>query len=69
MIKNIYLLFHAMACYRKKHGISAKQICYESGIPMSHISEMEAGKIDVKLSTFIRYLDAVGYEVKLCKKQ
>lgn len=47
---------------RLQKGLSQLQLAKKLGIPQSHISKIEAGKIDIKLSTFVQLARACSHE-------
>jgi transcriptional regulator with XRE-family HTH domain len=48
---------------REAAGISQRSLAALVGMPQSHISKIEAGKTDIRLSTLIELADALGLDV------
>ena len=55
---------------RDKNGrkISQEQFCFDVGIQRYSLHSWEVGEAEPRLSTFINWAEALGYEVKLVKK-
>lgn len=53
---------------RIDEGISQKEIAQTLGINQDKISNYESGKVSPRLDLFVRYLDAMGYTIKIVKK-
>lgn len=53
---------------RINEGISQKEIAQTLGINQDKISNYESGKVSPRLDLFVRYLDAIGYTIKIVKK-
>lgn len=50
MIENIA---HTLQEARKAKGLTQKELGAKIGLPQSHISQIEAGKIDIRLSSLL----------------
>ena len=50
---------------REAAGITQASVSARSGIAVTNLSTIEAGKVDVRLSTLKRLLDALDLEVQL----
>ena len=53
---------------RIDEGISQKEIAQTLGINQDKISNYESGKVSPRLDLFVRYLDVMGYTIKIVKK-
>jgi transcriptional regulator with XRE-family HTH domain len=62
-------LLKRIAQWRKHHGVSAKEISEETGMSLSYISQIESGTIDIRISTLIRYTDAIGVAITWIKSE
>lgn len=64
---DIYMeeLFKELYLARKKKGLTQSALARSVGLPQGHISSIEKGKIDLKLSTFIQIARLLDYEVML----
>ena len=54
---------------RIKEGITQIEIAQKLGINQDKISNYESGKVSPRLDLFVRYLDAMGYTIKIVKKR
>ena len=54
---------------RKKKGMTQSELAHLVGLPQSHISDIEQGKIDLRLSTFIQIARILDHEVILIPRQ
>jgi len=68
-MKEVKELMNKLKDRRKKRGVSAEEIRREVGIAYAHLSRIESGIVDIKLSTLFRYLNAIGYKLKIIKKE
>lgn len=50
---------------RKKKGMTQSELAHYVGLPQSHISAIEQGKIDLRASTLIQIARILDYEVML----
>ena len=53
---------------RIEKGISQSKLAHDLGITQDKISNYESGKVSPRLDLFVRYLDALGYTIKIVKK-
>ena len=53
---------------RKSHGLTQKQLSEISGLSTATISSIEKGDNTCNLSSSIRYVEALGYEINIDKK-
>lgn len=53
---------------RKNQHITQTELSKRLHIPQSHLSKIEAGKIDMRLSSFIELARSLGYEPMLIPK-
>lgn len=58
----------AIRAARSARGWSQAQLGKQAGVPQSHIAKLEAGK-DVRASTLLRVLDAMGYDLSFEQRQ
>lgn len=70
--KYVNSLYPELVAQSKKaridEGISQKEIAQTLGINQDKISNYESGKVSPRLDLFVRYLDAMGYTIKIVKK-
>ena len=45
---------------RLDRGLSQEDLAFESGVAVSNISDIELGKKDIRISTFIHIIEALG---------
>ena len=57
------------AVEKRKENISAKELAEKLEIEPTSIYRLERGVNDMKLSTFLAYLDAFNYQVELVQKE
>jgi|TARA_E500000318_G_scaffold85190_2_gene81060 transcriptional regulator with XRE-family HTH domain len=50
---------------RKAKGLSQRDLSRAAGIPQGHISRIESGTVDVRISSLIEHAHALGLEVVL----
>jgi HTH-type transcriptional regulator / antitoxin HipB len=71
-IMPVYLvkpLLAQLAKARKLMGLSQVAVCQHLGLPQSHLSSIENGKHDVRLSTFIELARFLELELVLVPRQ
>ena len=56
------------AVEKRKENVSAKELAEKLGIEKTSIYRLERGVNDMKLSTFLAYLDAFDYQIELLPK-
>lgn len=70
--KYVNSLYPELVAQSKKaridEGISQKEIAQSLGINQDKISNYESGKVSPRLDLFVRYLDVMGYTIKIVKK-
>ena len=70
--KYVNSLYPELVAQSKKaridEGISQKEIAQTLGINQDKISNYESGKVSPRLDLFVRYLDVMGYTIKIVKK-
>lgn len=66
--KAYYDLLVAAKDMRLKSGISQSQIAKMLGMNQDKISNYESGKISPRLDVYLRYLEALGYTLKIIPK-
>lgn len=54
---------------RREKGLSQSELGHRVGVPQSHISKIEKGDVDIKLSSLIQIARALDLEVKLVPKK
>jgi len=54
---------------RKKKGFTQSVLAQRIGLPQGHISSIEQGKIDLRVSTLIQMARILDYEVMLVPRQ
>lgn len=62
-------LIETLAVARKDQQLSQSQLGERLGLPQSHISDIEQGKKDLRLSTFIEIARLLGFELMLIPRQ
>lgn len=50
---------------RKRKGLSQRALADLAGVPQSHISRIESGAVDLRLSSLIELSRALGLELEL----
>ena len=64
----MYKTLLEQAVEKRKENISAKDLAEKLEIEPTSIYRLERGVNDMKLSTFIAYLDAFSYEIEIIPK-
>lgn len=59
-MKEVELILKSLKHLRQTRGISSEEICRESGLSAQQVSQIESGKRDIRLKTFLRYLQGSG---------
>ncbi len=54
---------------RKTKGLSQSELSARIGVPQSHISKIESGAVDLKLSSLVQIARALNLEVKLVPRK
>ena len=54
---------------RKKQNIRQTEIAQRMKVKKNFISRIERGDVDIRISTLIKYLDAMGLSIIFTKKQ
>lgn len=54
---------------RDKRGLSQRQLSTSSGVPQSHISKIESGAVDLRLSSLIELARTLDLELTLVPRQ
>lgn len=54
---------------RRKKGLTQSELAYRVGLPQSHISSIERGKIDIRVSTLIQLARVLDHEMMLVPRQ
>ena len=56
-------LIDALKAGRKARGLTQRALSQKAGVPQSHISKIESGAVDIKLSSLIELARALDLEV------
>lgn len=67
-MRQIKDLMGALKLMREARGISAIDVYKESGISASQLSQIESGNMNIRLSTFLRYINATNFKVVFVHK-
>ena len=54
---------------RKKKGLTQSELARHVGVPQGHISSIENGKTDLRVSTFVQIARSLDLEVMLVPRQ
>ena len=54
---------------RKKKGLSQRELSSKSGVPQSHISRIESGAVDLRVSSLIALARVLDLELELVPKK
>ena len=54
---------------RKREGITQRQLASRVGLPQAHISRIETGQVDPRLSNAVRIARAVGFDPMLIPRR
>jgi HTH-type transcriptional regulator/antitoxin HipB len=54
---------------RKKKGMTQSMLARSVGLPQSHISDIERGRIDLRLSTLIQITRVLNHEITMVPRQ
>ena len=57
--------FREMKERRRDAGLSQTEVAARMGTSQSAVARIEAGATDVRLSTLLRYAEAIGHELDL----
>ena len=66
---NIEEIIQSVRTARKEKRLSQRALSKRAGIPQSHISKIENGPVDIKLSTLIELARALDLEVMLIPRK
>lgn len=66
---NIEEIVKAIKAARKNRRLSQRALSQKAGIPQGHISNIERGNVDIKLSTLIELARALDLEVTLVPRK
>lgn len=50
---------------RRRKGVTQRELAAEMCATQNRVSDLELGKSDPRLSTLIRYLDGLGYKIRI----
>jgi transcriptional regulator with XRE-family HTH domain len=62
-------IIHALKNGRHAKGLSQRALSAHTGVPQSHISKIESGSTDIRLSSLIELARALDLEVKLVPRK
>ena len=62
-------LIEKLRLLRKRKHMTQAQLAQKIGLPQSHISNIEQGKTDIRVSTFIQLARLLDHEVMLIPRQ
>ena len=54
---------------RARKGLSQRELSARSGVPQSHISKIESGKVDLRVSSLVALARVLGLELELVPKK
>lgn len=66
---NIEEIIQAVKKARQDKGLSQRALSAKAGLPQSHISKIEQGDVNIKLSTLIDLARALDLEIKLVPRK
>ena len=69
MTKMIDDITGALKARRQAKGLSQRELSARAGVPQGHISKIEAGAVDLRLSSLIDLARALGLEVMLVPRK
>ena len=67
-MKQMRNLIEKTKSYRKYKRITGENVRVESGLSLAQISRIESGTHDMRLTTFLRYIDAIELELFIKEK-
>ena len=67
-MKQMRNLIEKTKSYRKYKRITGENVRVESGLSLAQISRIESGSRDMRLTTFLRYIDAIELELFIKEK-
>ena len=62
-------ILKALRDARARKGLSQRELSARSGVPQSHISKIEAGGVDLRMSSLIALARALDMELFVAPKQ
>jgi predicted transcriptional regulator len=65
MADSVFPGFREMKQRRRAAGLSQTEVAARMGTSQSAVARIEAGTSDVRLSTLLRYAEAIGHELDL----
>ena len=69
MLYSIEEIIRTLKMARKKKGLSQRALGIKIGIPQSHLSKIEAGQVDIQLSSLIQLARTLDLELMLVPKK
>lgn len=58
-------IIQALKDARRTHGLTQRGLSAKAGVPQSHISKIESGAVDIRLSSLIELARTLGLELML----
>ena len=62
-------IFKSLKGARKAKGLSQRELSTKSGVPQSHISKIESGAVDLRVSSLIALARTLGLELELVPRK
>ncbi|MGM0634058.1 MAG: helix-turn-helix domain-containing protein [Pseudomonadota bacterium] len=62
-------IIEALKKARKERGLTQRGLSEKAGIPQSHISKIESGAVDMKLSSLVELARSLGLEVTVIPRR
>ena len=69
MTYSIEHITHALRAARKAQGLNQRTLSIKVGIPQSHISKIENGAVDLRLSSLVELARALNLEIELIPRK
>jgi transcriptional regulator with XRE-family HTH domain len=69
MATNRESIIQAIVASRKAKGLTQTALATQLGIPQSHVSRLETGKVDLRTSSLIEFARLVDMEVMLVPRK
>jgi len=67
-MKQMQNLIEKTKSYRKYKKITGENVRVESGLSLAQVSRIESGTHDMRLTTFLRYINAIELEIIIKEK-
>jgi transcriptional regulator with XRE-family HTH domain len=69
MLYSIQEIIQILKTARKKKGLSQRALSTKIGVPQSHLSKIESGRVDIQLSSLIQLARILDLELMLVPKK